>query len=304
MRARGRAFRAAALLALAAARCADGRSTGPSEVVAVLDGRSVTVAEIDAHIASILDQEAMDEPLHAEQLDRVKSRLFDDFLDEELLLLEAQRRGIEVPEQEVNNHLAGQEQASPPPDPVSRQRVRRSLMIAKLRSEVIGEVGVDESEVEAYVEAHRADLAPEPGLRLRSLTLDDLQQAYRVRREIVRDGRSLSEETVEIGLEELPAEIREAVEQLPPGETSAPVEYEGRVYLFQVEASDSEGGMPGLRERARWELRRLKAEQAGQRLLEELRTASHVEVRKENLPFRYVAEEDRGADPARPGAGG
>jgi hypothetical protein len=61
----------------------------------------VTVAELQAYLDANQLQDPAAEPTAPGDLARVKSRLFDDFLNGEILLQEAQRRGITVSDEEL-----------------------------------------------------------------------------------------------------------------------------------------------------------------------------------------------------------
>ena len=82
--------------------------------------------------------EPADEPPLAEEENKVKSRLFDDFLDEQLLLDEAERRGVVVTDDEVAAYLGVETRELPAelvPDEARRRTARRELMVQKLRTD-------------------------------------------------------------------------------------------------------------------------------------------------------------------------
>ena len=85
-----------------------------------------------------------------------------------------------------------------------------------------------------------------------------------------------------------------ALEDLKPGEVSAPLDYNGLIYLFQVQAWLEEGGWSE-QERlaaARAELERRKRYEARDNLLDELVRASKVQLQIRHLGFHYLPESD------------
>ena len=276
--------------------------------VAELDGKILTVSDVKAYFeANLIAAEGEEAPTPPD-LDRVKSRLFDNFLDEEILLLEAQRQGIQVGDDEVEAYLRGgtDESESEPPTDERRRMARRDLAIQKLREGYVRKATLTPDEVDAYLQEHRDALAPERQLLLRSLMLNSEAEAKRIREDLSRHRISFDEavvasgaaagqgEPLEVDLDSLPEEVRLAVASLKAGEVAEPVVVQGNVYLFLVKAWVAGAGdrEERLRRRAREELLRAKYEEASRRLLEEIRAKIRPKVDFQNLPFRYVREQE------------
>jgi len=146
-------------LGLALAACRGEPPEEPSRLIVVaLDEKKVTVGHLEDYFAGIFLGDDEEEQSGGAEMDRVKSRLFDNFLEEELLLLEAERRGIRVEQTEIDAYLgvdALEEGSWPGGDRPTRRRARRNLMIQKLRGAVIGvDVDVSEEEVKIYLREH------------------------------------------------------------------------------------------------------------------------------------------------------
>ena len=302
----------ATLVASTLAGC--GRATEPSpevqtDAVVVLDGNPIPAEAFEQYVDSILSLDAADEPLPpSEDLDRVRSRLFDAFVDEEILLFEARRRGVLIPDSEVEAYLGSAEPDSEAPvvptDDSARSAARRNLTIQKLRGAVVlGESAIGEDEIDAYLAEHRSELLADQHIVLRSLTAGTRANAAKIRDDLASGNTSFAEaiqalglapdqgQPMEVGLSDLPDEIRNAVSGLTSGQISDPVAFQGSIYLFLVEVGPVALGDPQLRERAMAELSRIKSQEASDRFLERLRSEIAVEVHHEALPFRYVAEE-------------
>jgi hypothetical protein len=155
--------------------CAAPPETGKLPVVE-LPGRTRTVSELESYLdANLMSApDAEDERPSAQDLSEVKSRLFDNFVDEEVLLFEAERQGVEVGDGEVDAYLSNSDGGTGATASLAarREAARRDLAIQKLRESLVRKrASVTPDEVDAYVLQHRADLPPQRRLVLRSLLL-------------------------------------------------------------------------------------------------------------------------------------
>jgi parvulin-like peptidyl-prolyl isomerase len=296
-------------LALVLAGCGGGGYRDAADRPAAQVGaRVVTVGQIEAYLEAVLATDLAEDEGPGD-LDRVKSRLLDDYVDEELLLLEAERQGVRVSEAELADYLGADPDGTGPLDAQAagtlHRLARRNLAIQKFREAVARqEAKVTEVEVDAWLASH----PPEPGagkrVILSSMLLASSDQAEPIYRDLRRgritfpkaaetyDTSGGHGEPMEVALDGLPEEVRLAVESLKPGEVSRPVDFHGSVYLFRVEAwvEPKDDVLWGRRERARDDLLRLKYETVSRRLLDHLREEHRVEVYPQNLRFRYVAD--------------
>ena len=280
--------------------------------VAELPGKTLTVAELNAYLEANLfqdDQTAAEDPEARKDQDRVKSRLFDTFLDEELLYLEARRREIAVGEDEIDAYLAAGGEDVPAASTADERRAvaRRDLAIQKVREAWIrSRVRVTPDEVDAYVVQNLPSVTPERHLLLRSLRLASDEQANKVRSALAAKRMTFDEAVVssgagpgqgdplEVDLESLPADVQAAVAPLKPGEVSGPVVVQGSTYLFFVaEWRTGDQDEESLRARARDGVLRKKYEEASQELIDGLRKKASPRIHLENLPFPYVPDEAR-----------
>ena len=296
---------------LVAALCAAGCGSdevGPRRggAAATLDGDPIAVVALERYLDGILSFEDDTDPLQGEDLDRVKSRLFDTFIEEEILLREAIRRGVEIADVEIAAYLEGpgsDEEQRAAATERSRETARRNLTILKLRGAVVGvDAEAGPEEVEAYLEEHRKALEADQQIVLRSLMVGTEANAKRVRREILLGEMAFTEavgvfgltpdqgQPMEVSLGDLPQEIRGALEGLSSGEISKPVEFQGNVYLFLVDVGPARVEEERLRELAVSELLRLKSQEASDSFMTQLRAQVVVEIHPENLPFHYLPE--------------
>jgi hypothetical protein len=294
------------LVAVVALGC-DRAPEDPAEVVvARLGEEALTLAEFQAYLGTqLLDAGLAHELGEAE----VKSRLFDAFLEERLMLLEAERRGIVVEEPEIDAYLGFdefEEETEPSELADPRELARKRLMIEKLRDAVTAELPAPSvEEIEAYAEEHRERLLPERRLELRALAFDNEDEARRVYQEIRRRRMTFAEAVVlheshpgeglplRMDWSNLSEELRAPLEGLKPGRVSEPQEFHGSYYLFKVESwlKEPEDLEQELRERTRAELEALRRERAERGLIAEARGEYPVRIKRHRLPFRYVPEE-------------
>jgi hypothetical protein len=293
--------------------CACGGTPPPPDPrklpVAKLDSRTLTVSDLEDYLRNNLAEAAGDEAATTEEIDRVKSRLFDNFIDERLLLIEAERRRITVSPEEIAAYLgSGDDAPQPVPgwtDAEQREVVRRDLLVQKLRESLaVGEAKVDPAEVEAYVAEHQNALQPPAVVVIRTLTLDSAERAEAVREQLNRKRvtfreavKTLSKSPLDAQLQEtsldnLPEAVQAALASLKPGQVSAPVEDQGRFVLYCLQSGPRarKATLAELREKAQEILSQRKVEEALDRVVDELRRKAKVEFFTANLPFRYVPE--------------
>jgi parvulin-like peptidyl-prolyl isomerase len=305
-------WRIAILVALLAA-CSRDRD----DIVARVGDESVTTAELEAYLSENLDDDWGTDALSAEELDSIRSRLFDAFLEERILLHEADRRGIEATDDEIDVFLsagvgaaieqAGDASGDVRTEPGDRETARRTIRVQKLIDEVVGEAKIiDDAEVDEWLrQLPGRDGSDADRIVLRSLLLASGEAAERGYREIRRrrmtfdEVVALHEQTPDqsaptaLAVGDLPHEVREAIEGLGDGEVSSPVELNGEFFLFQVVRhgdEDADARAKAERVEARRDLRERIYMETSQRLLAALRKQLAIEVRTDHLPFEYVPD--------------
>src|SRR5882672_5831400 len=272
-----------------------------TRVVAEVGGQKVTAAQLQAYLDASQLQDPAAEPLAPGDLARVKSRLFDDFLNDEILLQEARRRGVTVSDAELAEYLG----KDGPTAPDAREAARRDLTIQKLREAVVlADVHVDDKEIDGWLATRTPPGEPALQGTLRTLRLASYPEASRVRQEILSKKLSFAEAEVAYGsdslpdaprdedLDALPPHIAAAVKALTPGGVSAPLPFESSVLLFLLEAADDPSATTSRRrEGARRAIALEKSQVVEDKLLESLRGKTTVTRHVHELPFAYVAED-------------
>jgi hypothetical protein len=233
--------------------------------LAVVGGRTVTIAELDSFISAQTGRRL------AEVSPDLAAAMFERYLEDAVVLAASNDPSDRTVAMSLRSERAREILRSlcpPPPHPT-------------------------DAEVDAYLQAHPEEWSHGERLRLRQLILPDQAEAQRAR-ERLRAGESfaaLSRELSrapnadaggEIGWIErgqLPPEFEAAVFGLAPGEVSQPVASSAGWHLFQVTArlAADAGADPSMRLRAKAELAAALAEKAHQKCLVGL--AARVGVR-------------------------
>ena len=99
-----------------------------SPVVANINGTAVPLSTFESYLAVHLVEEPLEEPVSLEDMERVRSRLFDDFIAESLLVFEAERRGVQVDSAEIVAWLGDQADPDPARESARREQARRELL--------------------------------------------------------------------------------------------------------------------------------------------------------------------------------
>jgi len=233
--------------------------------------------------------EATDDP-------EVKSRLFDLFVEEQLMLEEARRKGIEIADEDIEAYLVDLE------GPTDADRSRAYGRLAQLRlQEVWAEelAPVTQTDVDAYLEAE--GITTVRRVELRSLMVPDADEAARLHRQIDRRRMTFDEAVAlhqhpsmpntpfRVTWDTLDPILREALEDLKPGRITPPQDLHGNRYLFQflgwVEEQDDASVLQRQQAEKTLESRRLR--DRGQKMMAQLRQTIDHRRYPGRLPFPY-----------------
>jgi peptidyl-prolyl cis-trans isomerase C len=238
-----------------------------------------------------------------------RSRLFDQFIGERLLLQMANGERLRVGDDQVESYLAGlgagPSVKSGKEDGSIKEQVRRNLLIQEYKDRVLlKDIKVSREEVEAYFREHPAEFQQSRVVVLRQILMEDPEAAKRLEAELKQDPsrfpllaqqNSLSPDKGEPrGFEEseLPEPVREAIVALAPGQISGLVADADKIRIFQL-MERREGKKQSLEEAGRRVevlLLQRKAEEALRVALEGIRRTATVQVHQENLPFSYQGD--------------
>lgn len=282
-------------------------SDGGDRPIAEIAGEPVSRTAFDDYVQSILEEEPGEdsEPPSPELL----SRLLDRFLEEELIVREAERRGIRVDAREITAAL--RDLRNPEVESTSREeadydrlrkRVRRALLAQKFREErVLKGLSVSMEEIAAYYGTHRDEFRTSARVVLRQILLEDPEEATALRRELLRSPGRFQEIAEERSMapdggrarayneSDLPPDLLEAIVPVPEGRISkvATGAQGSRIFLVEKREAEREISVEEAYERIRVLLLQQKSRHAYETMMSTLREQAGVVIREENVPFAY-----------------
>ena len=221
----------------------------PDPIILALDGEQIRRSDFERHLATV-EARGLG-PLAPE----ARRGLLDSFLEEQVLLIEARRRGLLGP-----NAPAGD----------------APLAVARLLAEATPPPVVPEAEIAAYYEAHADEFQVAETVTLRQILVDTLNEARDLKRRLYRDARSFETlaGTRSKGPEaavggymgsfergELPEELEEVAFSLAPGGTSQPVQTSLGYHVLRVDSREPAREL-SLEEARGWIRDRLSRERA------------------------------------------
>ncbi len=304
----GPALLLTALVAVGGCGCI---ADGGDRPIAEIAGAPVNRAAFEDYVQSILVDGAGEdsEPPSPELL----SRLLDRFLEEELIVREAERRGLRVDEREITaalRDLRNPEVASTSKEEADyrrlRDRVRRALLAQKFREErLLKGLSVSVEEIAAYYETHRDEFRTSARVVLRQILLDDPEEATALRRELLRSPGRFQEIAEERSMapdggrarayneSELPPDLIEAIAPVPEGGISkvATSAQGSRILLVEKREAEREISAEEAYERIRVLLLQQKSRRAYETMMSTLREQAGVVIHEENVPFAYLRSE-------------
>jgi parvulin-like peptidyl-prolyl isomerase len=232
----------------------------PRETAAEVDGRVITAAELEAEVRAFTAQFGQLPPALEGSLAKVRSGVLDRLIDRELMLAEAERRGIRPAPEDIERAVARvretlpeKELAGAPAEAAStrerwQRQVARDLTLERLQRAVAAKAAVTDAEVADWVARHRDRRDVPEEVRAAQILVRSGEEAAAARREIA-GGASFGDVARRISLSpdaerggdlgyfargQMPPEFDEAVFALPAGRVSEVVESAWGFHLFLV----------------------------------------------------------------------
>lgn len=247
----------------------------PPDAAAMIGDTEVRYAELERYVAVNVGDSGV--ALGSDVL----SELFDQFLNERLLVRLATDRGL----------------IHPTGDPGDGRRAIDALLEKDLRQEP------GDAEIARYYQEHRRDFARPERVRLRQILTANRKAAEEARTQIVAGtpfeevARRLSRGPRadgggvqgELARSDLPPTFADLIFALKPGEVSPVVPAEYGFHLFQVIEREPAEVVPlaAARGEILGRLRQQRADQLLRSLVQEARSHYDVRVYERNLPFAY-----------------
>jgi len=297
-----------------------GSEAGASpDAIGEIYGRPVTLAGFNAYVAGVAPPGGDQPP--AQNQAELMSRLLDRYLDEELILREAERDGMTVPEKDVLKAMAvlkqpeeeaaggapGAEEASPVPQPVSgavaaRDRMKRALLVKKFREErILKGLAVAPDEIAAWYEEHKDDFSQPAHVVLRQILVDDKDAAKKIREELLKDPNRFEEIAAGQSMApdrgrphayaeaDLAPEIVMAAAAVPDGGITQVVSDAMGSRVFRVDKRQAARliGLQEASDRIQVNLMQEKGKRQYDEFMDALRKKAGLVIHEERLPFTY-----------------
>jgi parvulin-like peptidyl-prolyl isomerase len=240
--------------------------------------------------------------------DKLLSRLFDLFCEQQTILYQADRDGVLVDDGEVETYLS-EAQSRRPDRAIDREMVRQMLKVQKyLLAGAYRDIDVSDDEVRRYYESHLGDYRKAEEIELFQIMTSDREKLLGIRSELLKQPARFAEfarsDSVapeagnggamgffEKGM--LPREMEEVVFSLKANEISPIVESPYGFHLFKVTRKRNARMqlLAAVRDEIRSKLLSAKLTAAYGEFLARLNAGVAVRPRYENLYFAYKKSE-------------
>ncbi len=281
-----------------------------SRVVLEIAGRPVTLGEFDRFIRMSVQQES---PVLSSE---VMAALFEQFVEEQLLLRAADDAGIRadpgvvaqrmaalrsIPDADAGKAVAQEDGGAN--DVTVAENLERQVRIERLVSaEALAAVEIDDAEIAEYYESHREEFVRPETVDVSQILVDTEERAREVRKTILA-GKALFEDVAReesqgpeasrggnmgaFAQGELPPSFDAEVFALPAGAISEVVSTDFGFHLFRVNSRTEEEplSLDAVKEAVRVELLREKSEEAMKRYVAELQNRYPLTVHQQHLSF-------------------
>jgi parvulin-like peptidyl-prolyl isomerase len=239
------------------------------------------------------------------------SRLFDEFVDEKILLKRAQNEGVSLSEEEKAAYLAKLKSAlrtetgEEPPLEADTAALYDRLLVQKFLSLLVKNIAADDQEVADYYELHKSEFLQPERVQVSQIllasegqasgVLDKLKNASDEEFRKIAQAESAGPEASKGGVMgvfkvgQLPSELEKVVFSLKEGEISRVVESTYGYHIFRLDKKfeprllTAEEAGPSIRTK----LLEKKSEQAVSAYLATLRKTMDWKSTTENLTFPY-----------------
>jgi peptidyl-prolyl cis-trans isomerase C len=296
------------VLVLALALALAGGCRMPRDTAAEVDGRRIGAAELEAAVRAFTATFGQLPPTLERELPRVRSGILDRLVDRELMLAEAERRGIRPSADELERALAPTRTGMPEKELEAtlaeagtdreswRRAAERDLTIEKLQAALTATLTVDDREVDAWLARHRDRRELPEEVRASQILVRTEADAIEARRRIL-GGAPFGDVAREVSLSpdadrggdlgyfargQMPPEFDEAAFSLPRGQLSDVVGSPYGFHLFLVtdrrpgrSRSDAE-----MRADVRTALLAAKREEAFRAWLAEARRKARIKINR------------------------
>jgi peptidyl-prolyl cis-trans isomerase C len=267
-------------------------------VILDIAGESVFLDEFDEYVATSAHHDTSFLPAD------VTAGLFEQFIEERLLLRAAEDAGITVDAAEVGSRrsaIADQSGATSNEAALTKS-IENQLLISHLFQEVVSRIEILDEEIETHYDSNRDFYKRPESVTVSEILVDEPALAASLREDLTRAPdrfeevarqSSQSPEAARGGRlgsfarGELPPSIESVVFELKPGAISEVISTDFGYHVFRVHERREEESLPieAVRDLIRLELVRQRSDTASESFLDELKQRYPVTVHREHLSF-------------------
>lgn len=283
---------------------------GKGRVVLKITERKIYSSSFERFVAYNLGKEEIT------LTDYVKSRIFDDFLEEQLLLAEARKNNVIVSNSELYEAMRAMETVTGARGShLSKsfaECLREELTVRKyLAGFILADITVSYQEVSEYYLANPNEFVVPEEVRVAQIFLTDEKRARSVYRELRANPRRFPELAKkysespdaasggEMGYfrrGQLPPEFERAIFRLRPGRFTSVIQSPYGYHLFFLKEKKEGGKLSEeeVRDNIRIKLMQKKSDQRLSRYLAQLKKTIPIRIYTKNLDFKYIAPRNGG----------
>jgi peptidyl-prolyl cis-trans isomerase C len=271
--------------------------------------QTITLNQFDGALKRLLPEGTSD--IKADELRNLKRNLLNQLIEEELVIEEARRMGIDVSEEELASEIVDIRREYGDEDfreavvlrygglESWKEEIRRKILVRKVVGEVMeAMVEVTDDEAKAYYEKNIKDYVVPEQVHARMIVVSAEKEARKVKRRLKKEdfGEVAMEVSISpegkkggdlgfFGRGDMPLEFEEAVFKLPAGKISDIVKTPYGYHIFKVEERKDGRKLKFKDVKARIveKLRREEAEKEFHRWIASLKKKTKIEVRGDIL---------------------
>lgn len=278
----------------------DPKAAQETKIIMTIGSISLTNREFKNFIklqnADVLEQKSSD---------KLVSRLFDVFCEQQILLFKAEQAGIQVDESDVNEYL-DQIKSKQPDLLVDASTVRQALKVQNyLLTQVYKDIEVSDMEVAQFYESHLTDFRRNEEIQLFQILAKDREKLLKLRQELVNQPsrfeeiarrESISPDAAQggaMGFFEkgiLPQEMEDVVFSLKVNQISPIVESPYGFHLFKITRKRKARMLllAGVKDEIKNKMLSARLAEAYQDFLSALKKEIPVHIHYDNLYFSYI----------------
>lgn len=286
-------------------------------VIAIINGGEVSVDLLEAYFLENLDGDfngsastGIDQT--EEEINKVKSRLLEDFIDTQLVVEQAEKVGIAISDEEAVGflrELGESEERVAEIDQKKMDWIKDLMIIQKFKTDqLFSDIIISEEEVKQYFQKQIKGKSEHERFLLEIIVFESEKEAQNILKKLKAKKERYENFTEKYAmipgvtgpqpyfLDELPKEIREEVRRMKKGDISKVLPLLKRFCIIKLGGIEKAGTgfLEKIYEDLKEKITREKEDQIFQEYLQNLRKNSEVKIFYKRLPFDFIADRSNG----------